>query len=578
MLNKLRIGPKLLLAPGLVLVLLMLVSAGAWYGMVRQNASLENMVQVRAARLKAAADVAGDTKHAHANIYQLLAWVNGSFAQARLDGLIAEINRKHAAISVQLAELAQVAEPAERVLVEGSAAALAAYRKSVAETIEMAQMDQSIATNSMQKAEKEFVQLNQQLAQLAAMEKSLSEKAYAGAKDEYRTLGAAMGGMVILSIALSLLATMLVRRAMLADIRAISDAVGELADGRLAVGAPATGRDEIADTSRALDHTIGILNQTLRSVLASVRSIDNASHEIATGNLDLSSRTERQAASLEQTASAMEALTIAVKDNASSARRATDLAASAASLAASGGQAVHRAVATMEQIKGSSRKIVDIIGVIDGISFQTNILALNAAVEAARAGEQGRGFAVVASEVRTLAQRSAAAAKEIKTLIADSVAIIDGGSASVNEAGSSMGDIVASVKQVNDIIERISAASSEQAEGIAEVNHAVGQMDAMTQQNAALVEEAAAAAESLHEQTVKLSKAVAIFKIDGGAASGATAGGQAVAELHADPDAGFREPGERRMPSSPMRGIANARIATGERAYGKQAGALRRKA
>jgi methyl-accepting chemotaxis protein len=285
-----------------------------------------------------------------------------------------------------------------------------------------------------------------------------------------------------------------------------------------------------------------------------VHSIDTASREIATGNLDLSTRTEMQAGSLEQTASAMETLTVAVKDNANNARLATELAAEAARLAAQGGVAVDRAVTTMESIKSSSRKIVEIIGVIDGISFQTNILALNAAVEAARAGEQGRGFAVVASEVRTLAQRSAAAAKEIKALIAASVAIIDGGSASVNEAGASMGNIVASVQQVNDIIERISVASTEQADGIAEVNHAVGQMDDMTQQNAALVEQAAAAAESLHEQTVNLSQAISIFKIEGCEPFQAEPAHEAVPE-----EEEFADPQERRAPDSPMRAQAPRR-------------------
>jgi methyl-accepting chemotaxis protein len=236
-----------------------------------------------------------------------------------------------------------------------------------------------------------------------------------------------------------------------------------------------------------------------------------------------------------------------VKDNANNARLATDLAAEAARLADHGGQAVGRAVTTMESIRASSRKIVEIIGVIDGISFQTNILALNAAVEAARAGEQGRGFAVVASEVRTLAQRSAAAAKEIKALIADSVSIIDGGAASVNEAGSSMGHIVASVKQVNEIIERISVASTEQADGIAEVNRAVGQMDDMTQQNAALVEEAAAAAESLHEQTVNLARAVSVFKIEG-------IEPLAEAEDREHMQDEFQDPLDRRTAGSPMRG------------------------
>jgi methyl-accepting chemotaxis protein len=565
MLKKLRIGPKLLLAPGLVLVLLMFLSGAAYYGMVRQNASLENMVQVRAARLKTAADVSGDAKYAHANIYQLLAWINGSFAPARLKALIADIGRKHDAIAVQLNSLAAISDPAERKLVDTSIKALAAYRKSVTETIEMAQVDQSIATNSMQKAEKEFVALGSQLAELSALEKALSESAYGAAKEEFRTLGLAMAALVLLSIALSMLATFLVRRAMLADIRAISDVVAELAQGRLSASASSDGRDEIADTSRALDRTIGTLNTALRSILASVRSIDTASQEIATGNLDLSTRTEMQAGSLEQTASAMETLTVAVKDNANNARLATELAASAATLAANGGKAVDRAVSTMESIKASSRKIVEIIGVIDGISFQTNILALNAAVEAARAGEQGRGFAVVAAEVRTLAQRSAAAAKEIKSLIAASVAIIDGGSASVNEAGSSMGNIVASVQQVNDIIARISVASTEQAEGIAEVNHAVGQMDDMTQQNAALVEEAAAAAASLHEQTINLAQAVSIFKIEGAALDTDPARQR---EPHDGADDGFQDPDERRSPHSAMRAGQTRALGSRQRAPG----------
>jgi methyl-accepting chemotaxis protein len=530
MLNKLRIGPKLLLAPGLVLVLLVATAGGAYYGMVRQNASLENLVQVRAARLKAAADISGDAKYAHANAYQLLAWINGSFAQARLDALMAQVRARHGAIERQLAQLAAVADGEERKIVGRSMQSLAAYRKAVADTMEIAQLDQSIATNSMATAEKQFVLLNEQLAQLSALEQRLSENAHAEAKAEFHTLGVTMAVVVLLSIALSLLVTMAVRAAMLRDVRAIAGVVGALAEGRLAGSGSQHGRDEIADTARMLDRTIAQLRQTLHTILDAVRSIDTASHEIASGNLDLSTRTELQAGSLEQTASAMASLTLAVKDNAANAQQACQLAASASALAQRGGAAVGDAVATMDAIRASSRQIVDIISVIDSISFQTNILALNAAVEAARAGEQGRGFAVVAAEVRTLAQRSAAAAKEIKALIATSVATIDSGSVSVQQAGASMGDIVASVQQVNDIIARISAASAEQAQGIAEVNQAVGQMDDMTQQNAALVEQAAAAAASLQDQAVNLSQAVSVFKLEEGTA------GQA--------------PGERRNPAS----------------------------
>ncbi|OEZ58837.1 methyl-accepting chemotaxis protein [Duganella sp. HH105] len=518
MLKKLRIGPKLLLAPGLVLLLLIATAGAAYYGMVRQNASLENLVQLRAARLKAVADISGEARYAHAHIYQLLAWVNGSFAQARIDALARQIKAGHSEIESRLRQLSAQASAAsegeERALLSQALQVLPAYRKAVGDAMEMASMDQSIATNAMVNGEKQFLQLNEQLAQLSALEKRLGEQAYARASDEFHALGRGMALLVLLSIALSLGVTMAVRGAMLRDIRAIADVVVALAAGRLGAGRGNDGRDEIADTARMLDHTMHNLTQTLGAILAAVRTIDNAAHEIASGNLDLSTRTEMQASSLEETASAMASLTKAVQDNAASARQACTLAADATALARHGGTAVRQAVQTMASIRASSRQIVDIIGVIDSISFQTNILALNAAVEAARAGEQGRGFAVVASEVRTLAQRSAAAAKEIKALIAASVATIDSGSASVHQAGERMDDIVASVQQVNDVIARISTASAEQAQGIAEVNQAVGQMDDVTQQNAALVEQAAAAAASLQDQAVQLSQAVSVFKVE----------------------------------------------------------------
>jgi len=247
-----------------------------------------------------------------------------------------------------------------------------------------------------------------------------------------------------------------------------------------------------------------------------VDEINVGSREISAGNTDLSSRTEQQAASLEETAASMEQLASTVKQNADNARQANQLAASASDVAERGGSAVSEVVSTMQGISASSRKISEIVSVIDGIAFQTNILALNAAVEAARAGEQGKGFAVVAGEVRSLAQRSAQAAKEIKGLIEDSVTKVGAGSQQVERAGATMQEIVASVKRVTDIMGEISAASEEQSSGIDQVNRAVSQMDEVTQQNAALVEEAAAAAGSLQDQAHRLAEAVAVFKINAG--------------------------------------------------------------
>ena len=260
--------------------------------------------------------------------------------------------------------------------------------------------------------------------------------------------------------------------------------------------------------------TVNNLKNLVEGIKTSVDSITTASREIAAGNTDLSSRTEEQAASLEETASSMEELSSTVKQNAENAKQANQLAAAASAVAVKGGNVVGEVVNTMSSINESSRKIVDIISVIDGIAFQTNILALNAAVEAARAGEQGRGFAVVAGEVRNLAQRSAAAAKEIKQLISDSVDKVEGGTKLVEQAGVTMDEIVTSVKRVTDIMSEIAAASAEQSAGIEQVNKAISQMDEVTQQNAALVEQAAAAAESLEEQAQGLAESVATFKLD----------------------------------------------------------------
>ncbi|MDQ0568630.1 methyl-accepting chemotaxis protein [Variovorax paradoxus] len=294
----------------------------------------------------------------------------------------------------------------------------------------------------------------------------------------------------------------------------LSEHVQTIGRGDLSQPLRSERRDEMGVITRAVESMRDGLAAVVGGVRQGTDAIATASGQIAAGNQDLSSRTEEQASSLEETAASMEELTSTVKQNADNARQANQLALSASEVAVKGGNVVGQVVDTMASINASSKKIVDIIGVIDGIAFQTNILALNAAVEAARAGEQGRGFAVVASEVRSLAQRSAAAAKEIKGLIDDSVGKVDVGSALVGEAGKTMEEIVSGVKRVADIIGEITAASQEQSTGIEQVNQAIAQMDQVTQQNAALVEEAAAAAQSMQEQAASLVSAVSVFRLE----------------------------------------------------------------
>ncbi|CUI08450.1 methyl-accepting chemotaxis protein [Massilia antarctica] len=328
-------------------------------------------------------------------------------------------------------------------------------------------------------------------------------------------VGMIMFGVCALAVVLGVVCALVITRSITAPLLGAVRMAKKVAAGELTSEIRVEGKDETSELLQALKDMNDSLAKTVGEVRSGTDMITVASHEIASGNADLSSRTESQASSLEETASSMEELTSTVKQNADNARQANQLAVSASSVAVKGGAVVSQVVDTMGSIKESSRKIVDIIGVIDGIAFQTNILALNAAVEAARAGEQGRGFAVVASEVRNLAQRSAGAAKEIKSLIGDSVDKVDAGSKLVDEAGQTMDLIVTSIKQVADIMGEITAATQEQSNGIEEVNQAITQMDEMTQQNAALVEQAAAAAESMQEQAELLAAAVSIFKLNG---------------------------------------------------------------
>ena len=335
----------------------------------------------------------------------------------------------------------------------------------------------------------------------------------------WRNMGVIWGLLAATTLLLGVGLYLLVRRNVSQPLEELTRAVTTVAHGDLTQTFVTQRKDEIGALVNEVEAMRQRYLQALSQVRSSVDSISNASNEIATGNQDLSSRTEQTASNLQRTASSMEELTSTVRQSADAAQQANKLAASAAAVAARGGSVVGEVVATMQDINQGSKKIADIIGVIDGIAFQTNILALNAAVEAARAGEQGRGFAVVASEVRSLAGRSADAAKEIKQLIGASVTKIESGAQLVQNAGSTMDEIVRSVQRVSDIIGEITAASTEQSGGIAEVNTAVNQLDQMTQQNAALVEQSAAAAESLRDQAERLAQAVAVFKLSGAGAS-----------------------------------------------------------
>lgn len=351
------------------------------------------------------------------------------------------------------------------------------------------------------------------LAQIQSEDKKAQQDTY----DTADTAGITVAVLTLVVAVISVLIAVLITRGLLKQLGGepayAAQIAQQIADGDLTTDVQTKGGDHTS-----LLFAIKNMRNNLVSIVTQVRNgtstIEQASSEIATGNLDLSSRTEQQASSIEETASAMEELMTTVKQNADNAKQASQLANSASDVASQGGDVVAQVVSTMDGINSSSRKIVDIISVIDGIAFQTNILALNAAVEAARAGEQGRGFAVVASEVRSLAQRSATAAKEITDLINDSVSQIDRGSNLVEQAGQTMENVVSSVKRVTDVVAEISMASQEQSHGITQVNTAITLMDEATQQNSALVEEAAAAANSMREQAAALSGLVATFKLD----------------------------------------------------------------
>jgi methyl-accepting chemotaxis protein len=427
----------------------------------------------------------------------------------RTEGFVADLNK-----AFQTYE-GQISEPAEKAIYGEMKAKSAAFLTEHNKLMSAAQSQPVDVTKKLLAgdASKTYYALLADLDKLIKINTDGSNASSASAEETYASARILIISMLAGALAIGFTLAVFVARVIASPLTIAVGVAKQVAGGDLTAQIRPATNDETGE----LMHALKAMNDSLLNIVGQVRTgtdtIGTASSEIASGNLDLSSRTEEQASSLEETASAMEQLTSTVKQNSENARQANQLAVSASHIAVEGGNVVGQVVETMSSINESSKKIVDIISVIDGIAFQTNILALNAAVEAARAGEQGRGFAVVASEVRSLAQRSAAAAKEIKVLIATSVSKVDEGSRLVNNAGTTMAEVVASIHRVSEVVAEISTASSEQSVGIDEINRAMTQMDEVTQQNAALVEEAAAAAQSLQEQAKILTSVVSVFKL-----------------------------------------------------------------
>ena len=499
-----KLGPKLLAAPLATAVVVLAV------GQLNSVMLLGSATQSRAAyqgslgEFKNIGAAKAQLAEIHAGVYRTVALI-GSLDAAKISASRGELKTRLEGAKRSFATLsASDPDAALQALLAKVGPHIDRYSKQADEAVDLASVDPNTGVAAMQGADKSFGELMTTAAAIVGRIEEMTEGAAAAAETRSRNISLLLGALGLLVAIGAVGVSWWMQRRLVTDLKRAGEAAERVAQGRLDA-VPSTQRnDEVGDVLRALSHMTAELSRSMRTVQESAMSIHTASVEIASGNSDLSSRTEQAASSLQQTASSMEQLTGTVGQSADAARQASQLATSAAEVAQRGGVVVAQVVSTMGEINTSSRRIADIIGTIDGIAFQTNILALNAAVEAARAGEQGRGFAVVASEVRSLAQRSAEAAREIKALIGASVERVESGSKLVADAGSTMGEIVASVQRVSDIIAEISAAAIEQRDGIGQVNGAVNSLDHMTQQNAALVEQSTAAAESLKEQAARL--------------------------------------------------------------------------
>ncbi|MDH6156656.1 MULTISPECIES: methyl-accepting chemotaxis protein [unclassified Janthinobacterium] len=517
-LAKMKVGTRLGLGFALVLVLLVAVTVLGIARMAQIQARLDHVIDVNNVVTRLVIEMRGNVSDRITSLRILTLMTDASDMEPEMARIKTQTSTYQETQKKLEEKFAAESTAEEKTLLasikEYEAAAMPAIAKASALWMaNEAEAATRVMIKEIRPVQKKWMDA---LEQLATLEDKLNEQMQADARKAFDSARLFMIILGVLAVAMGVAAALVITRGLLKQLGGEPDytasIAGSIANGDLSIGIytqPSDTSSLLAEMKEMRNSLVGIVGQ----VRVGTETIGTASREIADGNLDLSSRTEMQASALEKTASAMEELTSTVKQNADNAREANKLAATASDVAVKGGSVVSQVVDTMNSINESAKKIVDIIGVIDSIAFQTNILALNAAVEAARAGEQGRGFAVVASEVRNLAQRSAGAAKEIKILIDDSAEKTERGTRLVGQAGVTMGEVVDSVRRVTDIMSEIASASQEQSAGIEQVNLSIIEMDGMTQQNAALVEQAAAAAQSLQDQAAELTHVVSIFKL-----------------------------------------------------------------
>jgi methyl-accepting chemotaxis protein len=517
-LAKMKVGTRLGLGFALVLVFLIAVTGVGIARMAQIQDRLDHVVSFNNVVTRLVIDMRNNVSDRITSLRILTLMSDPADMEPEMKRIKEQADKYSAAQKKLEAQFAVEVTPEEKALMAAIKEHEAAAMPAIAKASDLWLSNQAEAATKVMIKEIRPVQKKwiDTLEQLAALEDKLNAQVQVDAAAGFSSARSFMIIMGALAVVISVAAAIVITRGLLKQLGGEPDytasIAGSIANGDLSISINTSASDKdslLVEMKEMRNSLVSIVGQ----VRTGTETIGTASREIAAGNIDLSSRTEMQASSLEKTASAMEELTSTVKQNADNARQANQLAANASDVARKGGEVVSQVVDTMSSINESANKIVDIIGVIDGIAFQTNILALNAAVEAARAGEQGRGFAVVASEVRNLAQRSAGAAKEIKTLIGDSVEKVERGSKLVGQAGVTMDEVVDSVRRVTDIMGEIASASQEQSAGIEQVNQSIIEMDSMTQQNAALVEEAAAAAQSLQDQAGELARVVSIFKL-----------------------------------------------------------------